>query len=348
MPNSTLCLFSGLAGANAGGIQNSGRLAWQALTDHAPAELIASGPVEADDLSLATRSPVIQESGGRLAARVFRQRWQAQQILVWHVGLLQLLPFIRPGGKRVVLFLHGIEVWRKLPWWTRRLLNRVDLFLSNSDFTWKRFVEFQPQCAVRPHRIVPLGWGQPVATVPPCDAAPVVLMLSRLARGEDYKGHREIISAWSAVRTLFPDAQLWIAGDGDLRPILEQMVAPGERSHVRFWGRASEAQKIELLGRCRCFAMPSRGEGFGIVYAEAMRLGRPCLVSTQDAGREVINAPEAGLAVDPGDQAALVQALCRLLDDGHEWQEMSRAARARYEMLYTAEKFQNRLIEALA
>ena len=35
-----------------------------------------------------------------------------------------------------------------------------------------------------------------------------------------------------------------------------------------------------------------------------MRNGRPCLVSTIDSGREVVNPPEAGLAVDPNDPAA--------------------------------------------
>jgi len=79
--------------------------------------------------------------------------------------------------------------------------------------------------------------------------------------------------------------------------------------------------------------MPSRGEGFGLVYLEAMRLGRPCLVSTMDAGREVVNPPEAGLAANPDNQEELVSAVCRLLADRAEWRQWSAQARRRYERI---------------
>ena len=93
--------------------------------------------------------------------------------------------------------------------------------------------------------------------------------------------------------------------------------------------------------------MPSRGEGFGLVYLEAMRVGRPCLVSTLDAGREVVNPPEAGLAVDPDNREELADAICRLLGDGPEWQQWSKQARQRYEQNFTAKHFQDRLMTAL-
>jgi phosphatidylinositol alpha-1,6-mannosyltransferase len=169
-----------------------------------------------------------------------------------------------------------------------------------------------------------------------------------MVRGEDYKGHRELIAAWPRVRARIPDAQLWIAGCGDLQEDLCRKVLDSELSpSIRFWGCVSEEQKQQLLSRCRCLVMPSRGEGFGLVYLEAMRLGRPCLVSDCDAGREVVNPPEAGLAVDPADLCSLADAVCRLLADGQEWDRMSQAARRRYECAYTAEHFQRRLIAAL-
>jgi glycosyltransferase involved in cell wall biosynthesis len=93
--------------------------------------------------------------------------------------------------------------------------------------------------------------------------------------------------------------------------------------------------------------MPSRGEGFGLVYLEAMRLGRPCLVSTHDAGQEVVRPPEAGLAADVDNPRELANALCRLLEDGPEWQAWSEQARKRYLSAFTARHFQARLLQAL-
>src|SRR6185369_351165 len=90
-----------------------------------------------------------------------------------------------------------------------------------------------------------------------------------------------------------------------------------------------------------------RSEGFGLVYLEAMRAGRPCLVSTLDAGREVVNPPEAGLAADPADRQALAAALCRLITPGAEWDRWSEQARLRYEGQFTARHFQERLVKAV-
>src|SRR6185295_8894714 len=180
------------------------------------------------------------------------------------------------------------------------------------------------------------------------DRQPIALMLSRLSQTEDYKGHRELIEAWPIVLKRIPEAQLWIAGEGDLRPELEEVAKRvGVTQSVKFLGRVSEERKQQLLEQARCLVMPSRGEGFGLVYLEAMRLGRPCLVSTLDAGREVVNPPEAGLAANPDNADELADAISRLLTEGPEWQQWSERARRRYEENFTARDFQQRLLAAL-
>jgi phosphatidylinositol alpha-1,6-mannosyltransferase len=269
---------------------------------------------------------------------------------VWHLHLLRLVPLFRLPKARVVVFLHGIEAWRQTDWLTRLLCARVHLFLTNSHYTWARFVKLHPHLQSVAHRTVHLGLETPLSVPPgPPSRSPAVLMISRLAQGEDYKGHRELIAAWPLVCERIPNAELWIAGNGDLRTELQALV--GERDvsrRIHFYGRVSEEEKQRLLVRCRCLALPSRAEGFGLVYLEAMRLGRPCLVSTLDAGREVVNPPEAGLSVDPRDPRALADAVCRLLTAGQAWEGWSVRARQRYERHFTAAHFQQRLLEALA
>ena len=269
-------------------------------------------------------------------------RESVKLVLVWHVSLLRLLPFFRFREAKIALFLHGIEGWRRQGWLTRMLLRRVSLFLVNSDHTWERFLCFNPTFEAAPHRRVNLGLGAPrsVAIAAPSHV-PAVVMIGRLLRSEAYKGHREMIAAWPLVLRQIPKAELWIAGAGDLRQNLEAMVRGRGLDHrIRFFGQISEDEKQNLLAQCRCLAMPSRGEGFGLVYLEAMRLGRPCLVSIVDAGREVVNPPEAGLAADPGNPQALSDAICRLVSDGREWEQWSIQARRRYEQYFTASHFQ--------
>jgi phosphatidylinositol alpha-1,6-mannosyltransferase len=277
------------------------------------------------------------------------RRWPVGLVLVWHISLLRLLPLFRVGGARTAMVLHGIEAWRPLDPLTRALVGRIGLFLSDSDHTWERFVRANPRCATSPHRTVYLGISRPLAGPRPVpDHPPAALMLGRLLRSEDYKGHREMIEAWPRVLERIPDAELWVAGDGDLREELERRVASrGLAQRIRFWGWVSEPRKQELFARCRCLALPSRNEGFGLVYIEAMRSGRPCLVSTVDAGREVVNPPEAGLAVEPGEPTALAEATCRLLRPGPAWESWSAQARERYEANFTAGHYRQRLLAAL-
>jgi phosphatidylinositol alpha-1,6-mannosyltransferase len=288
-------------------------------------------------------------NAGALTTALSR-RWGAHLVLVWHVALLRLLPFLRTPRARVIQVLHGIEAWRHQDWLTRRLLGRVDLFLSNSDHTWQSFLQHNPGFDGASHHTLRLGLDEPIeGHVPAPSGPPSALMVSRLLRSEDYKGHREVIGAWPLVLRLEPDAELWIAGEGDLRLDLEAEVrGRGLQDRVRFLGRIPEADKQECLVRSRCLVMPSRSEGFGLVYLEAMRLGRPCLTGDRDAGRELVNPPEAGLAVDPANAPALAEAIGRLLMPGPEWDRWSIQARRRYEEQFTAEHFRRRLIGTIA
>ena len=89
-------------------------------------------------------------------------------------------------------------------------------------------------------------------------------------------------------------AQLWIVGPDRCGKNWNERWGATPGMFDPIFGQVKEDVKQDLLMRCRCLALPSRGEGFGLVYLEAMRMGRPCLVSTVDAAREVVNPPEAG------------------------------------------------------
>lgn len=314
-----------------GGIEAVGRLAVEAFP--------AAG-IPIDTLCVDASSP-----SGKLdaALRAASSTAVADTALVWHMGLAKLLPLLRGKPKSVFVFLHGVECWRPLSWLERRLLSRARCLLTNSDHTWTRFVEANPAFASHAHGTVSLGLDLAIPAEIANEAPPAALIVGRMQRSEDYKGHRELVEAWPLVRSSIPEAELWIAGEGDLRPELEALATPG----VRFFGRVSEEEKSRLMHQARCFAMPSRGEGFGLVYLEAMSAARPCLVSDSDAGREVVRPPRAGLAADPRDRRALADALRRLLSSGSEWDQWSRQARELYRERFTAAKFQQRLVAAV-
>lgn len=330
-----------------GGVQRSALAAWNGLPD--TARLVCYGTDCALPARHDARNQRCCRTKGRAALAVAASTRGARTILVWHLGLLKLLPFAWCGEARIFLYLHGIECWRPLDLLTRRLLRRVDVFLANSAFTWERFTQRNPGFRDAACRVVPLGAEAPCEDAGEPAEPPAALIAGRMDRREDYKGHRELIRAWPLLLRRAPDAQLWVVGSGDLAADLQTLAGGLARTgHIRFLGAVSDEEKSRLMGECTCFAMPSHGEGFGLVYLEAMRAGRPCLVGSADAGREVVNPPEAGLAVDPADQDALLEALARLLRRDGAWREWSLRARKRYERHFTEEAFRRRLLSALA
>lgn len=351
--NGVLGVFPALTG-EIGGIQTVGRMAWQAISSqHAksPGDAVLLHYGRGGEALGTLGTQVVEAHSKRaIVAAALRLDVSPRLAVFGHLSLLRLVPFLDLSGARVVAFLFGIEAWKRLGIISRRILRRVDMFMPVSEHTWRRFAAANPSLARVDHRTVWPGiWSPCAAAVPAPQDPPATLMIGRLARGEDYKGHREMIGAWPRVLERISGAELWIAGEGDLRPTLQEHVRRlGLQDHVRFWGQVSEEAKEELLARCRCLALPSHGEGFGLVYIEAMRMGRPCLVSRLDAGREVVNPPEAGLMVDRDAPKELADAVCRLLTPGDVWDDWSHAARRRYEALFSAAHFQERLIRALS
>ena len=93
--------------------------------------------------------------------------------------------------------------------------------------------------------------------------------------------------------------------------------------------------------------MPSRGEGFGLVYLEAMQHGKPCIGAEGSVAEEVIDHGKTGLLVNPDSEEELAGAICTLLEDDSLRLGMGRAARQCYLQHFTAEAFAERVMGAI-
>jgi glycosyltransferase involved in cell wall biosynthesis len=109
---------------------------------------------------------------------------------------------------------------------------------------------------------------------------------------------------------------LEIAGAGDYRPALEQLVASlalGER--VRFLGFVTEEEKLALLRRSWAVALASPKEGWGLTNVEAEACGTPVVASDSPGIRESVRDGETGFLVRHGDVQGMAAAFARLADD---------------------------------
>lgn len=159
--------------------------------------------------------------------------------------------------------------------------------------------------------------------------APLLLALGRL---HEAKAFDVLIDAMAEV----PEAHLWIAGEGDLRPALEQQIARlGLGDRVRLLGWRNDRQ--DLLATCDICVFPSRYEPFGIVSIEAWAARVP-LIATRSAGPgALIEDGSDGLLVPIDDRAALAAAMNRLLGDRALQATLVEGGRRRYEAEFTEE-----------
>jgi|AntRauTorcE11897_2_1112592.scaffolds.fasta_scaffold00077_40 glycosyltransferase involved in cell wall biosynthesis len=105
----------------------------------------------------------------------------------------------------------------------------------------------------------------------------------------------------------------------------------GIGDRVRFAGRLSDAELADVLRESHVLAVPSRYEGFGIVYLEGMSFGLPAIASRAGGAVETVADGETGVLVDPDDPDGVARALDGFAADPDRLAEMGRAARRRYE-----------------
>jgi phosphatidyl-myo-inositol dimannoside synthase len=114
--------------------------------------------------------------------------------------------------------------------------------------------------------------------------------------------------------TLPEDVVYIIAGGGNDFPRLQQKAMQcGVGHRVIFTGLFPEADKPDLYALADVYVMPSRGEGFGFVFLEALASGVPVIGSKLDGGREALLDGELGLLVDPSNPAEIERAIAEAL-----------------------------------
>lgn len=283
-------------------------------------------------------------------------------ILCGHVNLLPAaLLAQRICGGTVHLIVHGIDAWTPTPNLIANAATRaVDGFIAVSDVTKKRFKRWArlrvDQGMVLPNCVDLSAFAagpKPQALLDryALHGRKVLLTLGRLASEERYKGFDEVLEALPRLASTIPNLAYLIVGDG---PDRKRLVAKAQRlglevrdfsSHARgtrplpsghsrvtsgrspvviFTGRIPESEKADHYRVADAYVMPSSGEGFGIVYLEALACGIPVIGSKADGSREALREGRLGELVDPRDPDDVDRTISRVLNRNGEYRPPSR------------------------
>jgi len=238
-------------------------------------------------------------------------------------GHVNLLPVATIVAREPLLITHGIEAWRHLrePV-SERLLHRCRGIVSVSALTRDRVLAwsgYRGATFILPNAVHLERYGirpknpELVARYR-LEGKRVLLTVGRIVSQERYKGFDEVIDVLPAL----PDDVVYlVAGGGNDTPRLRAKTHDlGVAHRVVFTGLFAEEEKPDLYNLADVYVMPSRGEGFGFVFLEAMASGVPVIASAQDGGREAILDGRLGLLVDPTNPDAIRAAIEELLRRG--------------------------------
>jgi phosphatidylinositol alpha-1,6-mannosyltransferase len=244
-------------------------------------------------------------------------------------------------------WIHGIEVWEQLRSDRLRAAQQLNLIVANTNYTRER--------AARQHKIFETAkvcwlatWEDELPSNPaPLNGPPVVLILGRLDQAA-YKGHRELIESWPTVIKAVPDAKLVIAGTGPRLETYRSMAAASNvASRIEIKGLIPESEMNQMWQRTVVFAMPSRGDGFGLAYIEAMRWGIPVIASIHDAGCEVNVDRETGFNVNLDHPRDLAESLITILRDRDLAAKFGSAGQHRWQQYFRYTAFRERFSKIL-
>lgn len=277
-----------------------------------------------------------------------RYALKSDHLICGHVAQLPVAWFahcLRPS-LQYYLVAHGIEVWRSFTFAERLALRGAHRIFCVSEHTRREMLKHislnETRVVVLPNALDPffeVSVGQPLSA-----CLPVILTVTRLTYADRYKGVDSLIEAMPAVRVAVPGATLRIVGRGDDLPRLQALAKQHGvlQAGVEFLGFLDDRELDAELRACRLFALPSKSEGFGLVFLEAMAHGRPCLGARAGGAPEVITE-ETGVLVEFGNAAAIATGCIAGLQ--RNWHEAAMLDRARH---FSYSPFKQQLASLLA
>jgi len=267
-------------------------------------------------------------------------------------GLLGFTPLVLiqnlfPRNIKSYLLMHGVEVWEKRKGPYSLAVSTLTGVVSVSTYTLERYLQVYQVPSSQRKFILPnsLGIEEKIEKIP-FDKANLgelnLLSVARLSSTERYKGIDTVIEAMPTLLRSFPNLHYTIIGDGTDKERLQQLATDlNVSSSVIFKGYISENELDLEYSNCTIFVLPSAGEGFGIVFLEAMAKGKPVIAARSGGTPEVVKDFETGLLIEYGNVRELEESILRLLRQNELRNKMGNLAIERVNKFYTYTAFRN-------
>lgn len=222
--------------------------------------------------------------------------------ILGHLNFLPLVGFKFLKKNKLIIIIHGVEAWYRRSLYQRFLMTFVDEFWVVSNYSCQVFSKQNNVPSEKIKKIfntLPEVWKKR-AEKEKISYLPYFLTVTRLEKSERYKGVFETIKAVRKLKKTLRDNH-WkfhiVAAGSDLERHKEYINKHGLNDIVVFHSKVSDQELRKLYSKTSFFILPSSGEGFGIVYLEAMLFKKACIGTVNCGAEDVIVNNETGFLI---------------------------------------------------
>lgn len=253
-------------------------------------------------------------------------------VIVSHINLLPVGWLIKKIAPRTKIFLlaHGIEIWYPLNARKRKMLHHCDKIVAVSSYTRDKIMEVhglpQDKCAVLnncldPFLPLPSSQKKNEALLKKygfTETDTILMTLTRLSSKERYKGCDKVIEAVAQLKIKYTGIKYLIAGsyDSSEKKFADTLIQrSGLQNDVVMAGYIPDEELQDHFAMAGLYIMPSRGEGFGIVFIEAMYYGLPVIAGNADGSADALLQGRLGQLVNPENIEDITIAIANVLEN---------------------------------
>lgn len=256
--------------------------------------------------------------------------FHAKKVVIGHINLSVIaivIKLINPKA-HITMITHGIEVWGDLSLIQGIALRKVDRVLSVSEFTKQVIIQKHGVPSMRVE-IFQNTLGYNFKQVPKNEASKeirahlnlpensiILLTIARLASYETEKGYDKIIELLPELRVMHPNLHYVLAGsstDAETSRLTQKINELGMQNYVHLPGYIDEQYLYTYFAGSDIFVMPSKKEGFGIVYIESMANGTPVIAGNRDGSTDAVSAYALGHLVNPDNKDEIKSTISKIL-----------------------------------
>ena len=256
---------------------------------------------------------------------------KSKVVIISHINLLvvgYIIKLLSPNTK-LVLLAHGIEVWDEPTFLRRKMLRQCDGIWCVSNFTKQKISNYLKTSSNKVHVLnncidpflntdYTIKNKQLLKKFNFNQDDIILLTLSRLSSKELYKGYDHVLAVFNNLTKYFPTLKYLIVGKYDdvEKKRLDEIIAKyGIENKVIFSGYIHDDEIANHYGIADVYVMPSKKEGFGIVFIEAMYYGLPVIAGNKDGSSDALLNGKLGIMVNPDSEQEIELAIKNTLQN---------------------------------